>query len=90
MAREGGTSNYVHSLPDWCVSIAYTHKGVTEIGIIYAPVYNQMYTAVRGQGANLNGKSIQVADRSPISQCIVEIDWSHSVSKKEFYKLIQG
>ncbi len=84
-----GTSNYVQGLPDWCVSIAYTHRGITELGIIYAPLFDSLYVAVRGKGAFLNGRRISVAPAVPISQCTLEIDWSPQVPQSTFCDLIR-
>lgn len=56
-----GTMNFVHGYPHVCTSIALTVNKITEIGIIYNPVLEQMFTARRGQGAKLNGAPIHVS-----------------------------
>jgi myo-inositol-1(or 4)-monophosphatase len=56
-----GTFNFMHGLPVWCVSLAFFLKGEIEIGIIYNPDSNEMFTARRGRGAFLNGEKITVS-----------------------------
>ena len=55
-----GTMNFVHSNPLISISVALTINKCLEIGIIYLPALNMMYTARKGKGAELNGKKISV------------------------------
>ena len=50
-----GTTNFIRRLPHFCVSIAVRVKGRTEVAVVYDPMRNELFTAVRGQGAQLNG-----------------------------------
>ncbi|MBJ3815685.1 inositol-1-monophosphatase [Shimwellia pseudoproteus] len=50
-----GTTNFVKRLPHFCVSIAVRIKGRTEVAVVYDPMRNELFTATRGQGAQLNG-----------------------------------
>ncbi|WP_313396777.1 inositol-1-monophosphatase [Atlantibacter hermannii] len=50
-----GTTNFVKRLPHFSVSIAVRVKGRTEVAVVYDPMRNELFTAVRGQGAQLNG-----------------------------------
>src|SRR5258708_27289026 len=56
-----GTFNFMHALPVWCISLAFMHHGEIEIGIIYNPDSNEMFTARRGRGAFLNGVKLAVS-----------------------------
>lgn len=56
-----GTTNYSHGMPQFSVSIAYQQDGVIEAGIIYEPSLDELYVAVKGAGATLNGKPIHVS-----------------------------
>lgn len=58
-----GTHNFVHGFPHFCVSIAVQYKGVTQHGVVYDPVRDEMFSASRGKGAMLNQRRIQVASR---------------------------
>lgn len=54
--------NFVHGLPHTCVSVALLINKVAEIGIVYNPILEQLFTARKGQGAFLNGAPIHVSD----------------------------
>ncbi len=56
-----GTNNYAHHIPWFCVSIGLEIEQEIFLGIIYHPVLKEMFTAVKGQGAFLNGQQIQVS-----------------------------
>lgn len=58
-----GTQNFVHGVPHFCVSIAVQHKGVTQHGVVYDPVRDELFSASRGKGAMLNQKRINVSTR---------------------------
>lgn len=62
-----GTQNFVHGYPHFCVSIAAQHKGVTEHGVIYDPVRDELFSASRGRGAKLNQRRLQVSDLKTIA-----------------------
>ncbi len=50
-----GTTNFIKRLPHFAVSIAVRIKGRTEVAVVYNPMRNELFTATRGQGAQLNG-----------------------------------
>jgi myo-inositol-1(or 4)-monophosphatase len=56
-----GTTNFVHGFPMFCVSIAAEWEGEIVVGVIYHPVLKDLYVAVRGKGATLNGRRISVS-----------------------------
>ncbi|MFU8926952.1 inositol monophosphatase family protein [Acinetobacter puyangensis] len=55
-----GTQNFIHGFPHFCISIAVQHKGVTQHGVIYDPVRDELFSASRGRGAMLNQRRIRV------------------------------
>lgn len=61
-----GTQNFVHGVPHFCVSIAVQKNGVTEHGVIYDPVRDEMFSASRGRGAVMNQRRLQVSERKTI------------------------
>ncbi|MFW2177823.1 MULTISPECIES: inositol monophosphatase family protein [unclassified Moraxella] len=61
-----GTHNFIHGLPHFCVSIGIQHKGVTQHGVIYDPVRDEMFSASRGKGARLNQRRISVSEQKTI------------------------
>lgn len=65
-----GTTNFIKDYKASCVSIGLTLNGTPYLGIVYNPYLDEMYTAIKGQGAQLNGRPIHVSDK-PLSQGIV-------------------
>ena len=55
-----GTTNFLHGLPYYCVSIAAEVRGRLEVGVVYDPMRLEVFTAARGVGAQLEGKRIRV------------------------------
>lgn len=62
-----GTHNFVHGVPHFSVSIGVQKNGVTEHGVVYDPVRDELFSASRGKGARLNQRRIQVSERKTIS-----------------------
>lgn len=61
-----GTQNFVHGLPHFCVSIAVQHKGVTQHGVVYDPVRDELFSASRGKGAMMNQKKLNISTRETL------------------------
>lgn len=57
-----GTTNFAHRLPIFCISIALEKAGKVILGLVYDPMRQEFFQAVRGQGAFLNGRPIRVSD----------------------------
>ncbi|KZM47729.1 inositol monophosphatase [Labrenzia sp. OB1] len=57
-----GTAPFLNGLPGWCVSIGACDSDGPALGVIYAPVLDELFVAFRGQGATLNGAPIRVLD----------------------------
>ncbi|OYP37982.1 inositol monophosphatase family protein [Rhodopirellula sp. MGV] len=66
-----GTVNYVHRLQSFAVSIGLYHNGKMRLGVILDPVTNELFSAVDGQGAHLNGVPIHVSDCTDLSQALI-------------------
>jgi myo-inositol-1(or 4)-monophosphatase len=56
-----GTTNFVHSYPQFCVSIALEHDGEVILGLVYDPLRRECFSAIKGQGAALDGNPIKVS-----------------------------
>jgi len=61
-----GTTNFVQGLPHFCISIAVQYKGVTEHGVIYDPVRDELFSASRGRGAVLNQRRLRVSEQTSL------------------------
>ena len=65
-----GTTNYLHGMPHWAVSIALEHKGEIVIGVIYDPVKDELFYAEKGDGAWLNEKRLRVSGRTKMIESV--------------------
>lgn len=66
-----GTKNFVHGFPQYCISIALLHKNQLEIGVVYDPIRQDLFTAVKGQGAHLNNRRIRVSGTKKLENALV-------------------
>lgn len=66
-----GTTNFLHGFPQFAVSIALRHKNRLEIGVVYDPVTQELFTAARGEGAQLNDKRIRVSNRKGLDGALL-------------------
>ncbi|MEX9891220.1 inositol-1-monophosphatase [Providencia rettgeri] len=66
-----GTTNFTKRLPHFSVSIAVRVKGRTEVAVVYDPMRNELFSAVRGQGAQLNGYRIRIDEKRDLDGAIV-------------------
>jgi myo-inositol-1(or 4)-monophosphatase len=66
-----GTSNYLHGMPHFAISIAMQEKGRTKIAVVYDPMRDEMFTASKGGGAHLNNTRIRVSARTTLDNAIV-------------------
>lgn len=72
-----GTTNFVHRFPMFCVTIAAEIKGQTEVGVIYHPILDELYTAVRGKGAYLNGKRMKVSQTNSLKDALLTTGFAY-------------
>ncbi len=66
-----GTTNFLHGIPIFSISLALVRNGVPVAGVIYNPVSDELYVAESGQGAYLNERRIRVAARRKLADCVV-------------------
>jgi len=66
-----GTTNFLHGMPQYCISIALRHHHQITQGVIYDPVRNDLFTASRGRGAFLNDRRIRVSRRTALAESLV-------------------
>jgi len=94
-----GTVNYAHGIPFFSVSIAYAHEGVMTLGVVFDPMRDELFSAERGQGASLNGRSLQVSQVTELLRSLLVTGfpydaWSNPHNNLENYgrfaRLSQG
>lgn len=66
-----GTVNYVHRLQSFAVSIGLYHRGKMRLGVILDPVSNELFSAIDGGGAHLNGEPIHASDCEDLSHALI-------------------
>jgi myo-inositol-1(or 4)-monophosphatase len=79
-----GTANFARALPHWCVSIAFVASGRTEIGVIYDPNADLLYSTRRGQGARRNGAPLRVSTTTDPARATVDIGYSQRTKIDDF------
>ncbi|KAL6542943.1 Small subunit (SSU) processome component [Orobanche hederae] len=66
-----GTTNFVHGYPFVCVSIGLTIERVPTVGVVYNPIMDELFTAIRGKGAFLNGKPIKTSSQTELVKSLL-------------------
>jgi myo-inositol-1(or 4)-monophosphatase len=72
-----GTTNFLHGIPHFAISIALERNGAIVAGVIYNPANDEMFVAERGKGAFLNDKRIRVAARQRLADAVVACGLPH-------------
>ncbi|HSW94114.1 MAG TPA: inositol monophosphatase family protein [Gammaproteobacteria bacterium] len=72
-----GTRNFIHGFPQFAVSIALSHKGKIEHGVTYDPIRQELFSASRGKGAQLNERRIRVSQHKLLSECLLGTGFPH-------------
>jgi myo-inositol-1(or 4)-monophosphatase len=94
-----GTTNFVHAYPYVSISLGFAVDRIPTVGVVYNPFTKTMYSAIKGQGAFLNGATPLPLKQSPeplddLSNCLVAVEWGSdrsgndlAVKSKTFTKL---
>jgi myo-inositol-1(or 4)-monophosphatase len=77
-----GTTNFVHGFPIFCISIGLEFQGRCWVGVVYAPVMKQMFSAAVGHGSWLNNKQIHVSRRATLDEALVATGFVTSHKEK--------
>jgi myo-inositol-1(or 4)-monophosphatase len=72
-----GTTNFLHGIPQFCVSIALERDDDFVAGVVYDPAKDEMFVAEKGKGAYLNNRRIRVAGRRDFSQALIGVATPH-------------
>ena len=78
-----GTTNFVHGIPNYCVSIGLMHEGKIVAGVVYEVANDECFTAWEGGGAYLNSKPIHVSKAASFSDCVLATGFPYY----EFHRL---
>src|SRR3990167_711470 len=66
-----GTTNFIHGFPQFSISIALKQKNQLEVGLVYDPLRNELFTAAHGRGAHLNDRRIRVSGVKNLKDALV-------------------
>ncbi len=72
-----GTTNFLHGIPQFAISIGLERSGTIVAGVVYNPVTDELFTAERGKGAFLNDKRMRVAARTRLIDSVVACGLPH-------------
>jgi myo-inositol-1(or 4)-monophosphatase len=78
-----GTTNFVHGYPFYSVSIALEYRGVMAAGVVYDPVGDELFEALRGGGTRLNGRKITVSPVADLSDALLATGFPYERSDRE-------
>lgn len=84
-----GTSNFARGIPYFCVSIAFALKGAAVLGVIYAPMSDELYAAARGMGATLNGETIHASSTIRLDQSLIEMGRASRQPQADYLALLE-
>ncbi|MBA4117550.1 MAG: inositol monophosphatase [Candidatus Puniceispirillum sp.] len=73
-----GTTNFMHGVPHFAISMAYEERGQVIAGLIYNPITDEMYYAAKGMGAYLNDRRLRVSARERLPDCLMAASRPHA------------
>src|ERR1700753_4288313 len=88
-----GTTNFLHGIPQFAISIGLRREDTVISGLIYNPANDELYIAERGKGAFLNDQRLRVAGRRKLNDCVVACGLphigrgDHDLSRREMYEI---
>ncbi|CAG9001654.1 MAG: 3'(2'),5'-bisphosphate nucleotidase CysQ [Candidatus Celerinatantimonas neptuna] len=85
-----GTANFARDIPHFCISIAFVHEGMTELGAIYNPVTDELYQTRKGFGTTKNGCMLHVSAINDLNQASIEFGWSTRISSQDYLDAYQA
>lgn len=76
-----GTTNYSHQYPYFCVAIALLHRGEPIVGVVFHPIYNELFVGIKGGGATLNGQPIRVSKIDRLNRGLLATGFPYNRNK---------
>ena len=87
-----GTSNFLHGVPHFAISVGLEHNKEIICGIVYDPIKDEMFTAEKGNGSYMNNQRMRVSSRSKLEDCMIFTGGpkrdakNRELALKEYYK----
>ncbi len=82
-----GTTNFAHAFPVFTVSIALEKDGMVELGVVYDPMREEMFSACKEKGAFLNGRKIKVSSVSDLNNSLIATGFPYDLRESEVNNL---
>ncbi len=77
-----GTTNFAHDFPFFAVSIAYAEGATSKVGVVYAPMQDELFCACQGSGAWLNGRPIRVSGVSTLQDSLLATGFPYAIEQE--------
>jgi len=74
-----GTVNFAHGYPCFCVSIGVERDGVRHVGVVYDPLRDELFEAVRGGGTRRNGRPVRVSEAASVGRALLATGFAYDV-----------
>jgi myo-inositol-1(or 4)-monophosphatase len=78
-----GTTNFAHNLPIWAISLGLEVEGVIVLGLVYDPTRKELFTAIKGKGALLNGKKIRVSNTRKLDKSLLVTGFPYDIRESK-------
>lgn len=76
-----GTTNFAHGYPAFCVSIGVERRGERRVGVVYEPLRDELFTAVRGEGSFRNGNPVHVSDEASLGRSLLATGFAYDLRR---------
>ncbi len=87
-----GTTNFAHGFPVYCTSIGIYSEGEGRVAVVYDPNRDELFSAIKGEGAFLNGEKISVTEVSTVRESLFATGFAYNVERKiknlEYFKMM--
>lgn len=87
-----GTRNFMHGFPHFAISIAVLKKNIPELGLIYDPIRQELFTATRGQGAYVNSRRMRMGTAKKLESALIGtgFPYQHKDNTKNYLKSLES
>jgi len=77
-----GTVNFLYGIPQWCVSVALEDSRGALLGVVFDPLHGELFSAVRGGGAVVNGGQVRVSAREELARALIATGFSYEAQHR--------
>ena len=85
-----GTANFLRGIPYWSMTLAFVENGRPRIGLTYDPVHDELFTALAGGGAHLDGRRIRVSPASRPEEACVGLSYTFHTPVRDYLAVLEA